>query len=221
MTGSKRRVGLMLALISALGVLLRLREEPARYDLPDDLELVSAVRVLAGHHTHGQQDNGSPVHVDAVAAKRPLVATCGYVSPWAVRVLEEEGFEARVVETLTLDEWNGTNNGHVMVEARLDGRWVLFDIDRDVWFWRDGRPMSLIELIDAVPSGAYEIRPLSGDPVEPDSAMRPDNERLLQVPMIRDGAAVWFYSTDPDRVRSYAEGYRVLGEQEWRARFYA
>lgn len=192
---------------------------PPRYDVTST-DPVDAVRQIAGRHEHGSMDNLSPWALDTIALERKVRSTCTFVSDWAVTVLDRAGIEARVVSTLTLDEWDEDNNGHTMIEVRVDGRWVLFDVDRDVWFWRDGRPLSLVELVAAVPSGGYEIRSLSGDPTRPENDLRLENVRLLQVPIVRDDDGLWFFSDHADRVHGYSVDYRELSEADWMARFY-
>lgn len=176
--------------------------------------LSEQIAALAARHVHGHADGEPSVaEMDRIALERPVSTTCGYVSVWAVAHLREAGYDARVVDTLTLDEWNDTDNGHTLIEVKEDGRWVAYDIDQGVTFGG----MSLAEWVSSVPSGDYQIIPLEG-PVD-EEAMRAWHRRIAQVPMIRDGDLTFFPSGEWDeRVMSYDPSYTPI--TDWTDRFY-
>lgn len=116
---------------------------------------------IAWRHAHGWPERElSPDEMSRRAVDGPVVATCGYVSAWAVELLRTQGYEARVVTTYTLEEPNGWNDGHTFIEVWQDG-WIAYDIDRDLQPTVAGRGISAAEWVARVPSGAYDIRPLS------------------------------------------------------------
>ena len=55
--------------------------------------------------------------------------------------------ESRVVQTLTVEDWNSYNNGHTMIEIyRHDfNKWVLYDLDNNAYFSANQIPLSLLE----------------------------------------------------------------------------
>lgn len=65
-----------------------------------------------------------------------LFLTCGASSLWIKRLLEEKHVKARVVTSLTEDEWNTYDNGHTLLEV-FDShlqRWIVVDVDMHCYF---------------------------------------------------------------------------------------
>lgn len=184
----------------------------------DTHEMVAAI---AARHIHGYLDGAPSVdEMDEIAADREVVTTCTYVSRWAVSLLERHGVEARTVSTLTLDAWNDHNNGHTLIEAKVDGEWVAFDVDLGVRFTDDaGAPLSLAEWVERVPRDDYRIVPI--EPGAPPAAeLYPLYRRVAQVPLISVDRRWWFWSDQEARVLSYHRSYAALDRQAWESRFY-
>jgi hypothetical protein len=179
------------------------------------------VAAIAARHIHGDLDGEpSPEEIDAIAAERPVVTTCTYVSRWAVSLLQRHGIRARTVSTLTLDAWNDHNNGHTLIEAIVDGQWVAFDVDLGVRFTdAAGEPLSLSEWVERVPRDDYAIVPIEPG-TAPEQELYPLYGRVAQVPLIADGKRFWFWSDQEARVRSYHRSYVGMDRTSWESRFY-
>jgi hypothetical protein len=214
---------LVLVNLTALAVLAQVALNPIDRLMPRFAPMGTPEEIVAAvsaRHSHGATDDAQSVDALSKAAfSRPIVTTCGKVSEWTVAHLRDAGYEARVVVTLTLEEWNGTDNSHVMVEVREDG-WVVYDPDRHVGYADPaGRPVSLRELVELVPTDEYAIVPLAGPVGE--GLIRETNRRLFGVPGIEEGGLYWFEATgaEAERVRSYDPTYRTLAPAAWSVRF--
>lgn len=120
---------------------------------------------LAWMMHHGSNDDHASYHALIVyAKKRKLCLTCESMSKFAVNLLKEMGIKARIVGSRTLDRWNNYDNGHYLIEVYREDilKWVLYDLDSDTYFTRDGDEMSLIDFIDDSHK-SYQINYLSND----------------------------------------------------------
>lgn len=111
---------------------------------------LSAAMTLAELGIHGWLDNHRGLQ-DAirVAVARPLLQTCGYFSSFCVYLLETHGFTARRVHWFRSGTFNGSDDGHTMIEI-FDvalGKWVCVDVDQKRVFSDDsGVPLSAHEI---------------------------------------------------------------------------
>ena len=122
--------------------------------------LDSLLSSIAWIHSHGNKDdkkNYTDILKKAKSSK--IFATCGSVSEWTVRFLKEQGFRVRIVAVLTLDDWNSYDNGHILIEVFKEElkKWVVYDIDNDAYFTKDGNPLSLLEFTKQVRDDKYDI----------------------------------------------------------------
>jgi hypothetical protein len=131
--------------------------------VPDDLargEIIVKLAIiiaLASLQSHGWADvNRTYEHLEQrVASGQRIYVPCGVASVLAKRALERVGIPARLVGTFRapskstrafLDVPAGVLESHAMVEAWLGGRWVLIDVDANVWpTTRRGRSVTLAE----------------------------------------------------------------------------
>lgn len=116
--------------------------------------------------THGEEDDtASYVQLMHYAMHRKLLLTCESVSRFAMQLLSEFGIKARIVGGYTLEPWNTYNSGHYLLEVYDSNirRWMLYDIDNDMSFSKEGHPLSLIEWFRALSTNSYTLCPLSSD----------------------------------------------------------
>lgn len=209
------------ALLGSLLTLIVMSWPPARWEPPTE-SADALLTAVAHRHVHGGRDDHEPIaRLSEIAATRRVVATCGPVSVWAVGLLRDAGYEARVVTTLTMDEWDSLDNGHTMVSVMIDGQWAVYDLDRKVRYTAlDGSPLSIAELVERVPTDDYAIVPLGGPVGE--GFLRAANRRLLQTAGIGEGEHYYFAASgeDAERVESYSPWYRALDATAWLDRFY-
>jgi hypothetical protein len=198
-------------------------------------------------HTHGGRDNfRSDAELLALALTQKLVMTCGPFSTLMTRLLPRFGVRVRVVAVKTLLEPNGYNDGHVLTEVNLDGRWVVFDPDPHVFYRHGGTRLGLLDLVPQVQAGDFEREPLARtvpfaitefrDPkstydyglwYETACALGDDAfRRVMMIPVIPDGGANWYTAfSRADHARAEElwrdQGLKYLPPRELRSRFYA
>ncbi len=200
---------------------------------------------VAWIHSHGNSDNEKTFdEQERKAVSSKLFMTCGSISSFAHDLLKRENIESRIVTMMTLDDLNTYDNGHVMIEVWDDilGKWVVYDLDNNVFFTSDGNPLNLYELLPLVATDDYEIEYLSNDArldvsnfisgnfdyslysesvLADEQSMRDWYKRVIQVMFVKEGG---YYFTNElvhkDRVQSYSDRYKFLDREEF-DKFYA
>ena len=125
----------------------------------DPWAFISALSWLS---SHGNRDNEKSINCKMrIALREKLIVTCGDMSDFGKHFLSEHGIASRRVATKTLDESNNYDTGHQLAEVKLDGKWILADMDVKVLFRRGGRRLSLLEAIEAVAQDDYQLEPLA------------------------------------------------------------
>jgi hypothetical protein len=206
----------------------------------------SLLSALSWIHSHGNIDDKLSMEQLAKKARySKLLITCGTVSGWSNYLLRSKGIKSRLVQGLTLGEWNSYDDGHSLIEVWRDkwNKWVLYDVDLGSYFVDkiSGVPMSLIEFAEAVPYDKYEIIRISLSSFDVSSFRSPVGynfafimealtansrewyKRVMQVPLIYDdkAQAYEFYSdVDKSRVESYNSNYKFVARAEFVKRFY-
>jgi hypothetical protein len=211
-------------------------------------ENVTAIlSAIAWIHTHGNSDNKkvfAEINNKALCSK--IFTTCGKIASWAREVLEGNEINARIVTTLTLDSWNSYDNGHTLVEVKSCeyGKWIVYDLDKNVYFIRDGIPLSLIELAKYTSTGDYDIKYLASD-IKLDisnfinhssgydyaflSEFNSANEKLLrhwykrvmQVPLVQEGDYYYFFDeANRTRIINYSSKHIYINKLEFMRKFY-
>lgn len=199
---------------------------------------------------YGRTDEGlSASGLTQAMRERTVALRCGPAVAWLMAQAQALGFEARTVRMLTAETPNGFDDGHIAVEAKIAGEWVLFDVPNDRRFTvpATGQPASLKHVADL---GYDGLNPVALAPTEsaptPWSASAFPTEAYFNLRM-RNGMPAWLrriYQAvgvdrlDPDGVtRTYwrlpagAEGrkawleglspvWKVIPEQDWNAAFY-
>ena len=223
-----------------------LHADEQRVVYQDDLfALMSGVGWL---HSHGSRDNFKDFdELTRIALTGKLILTCGPFSDFVVRLFGQLGLPIRVVCVKTLLEPNGYNDGHVLTEVQLEGRWVVFDPDPSVMYTHEDRRLSLLELIPHVQADDYAAEPLTkATPfaltdfrnregtydfglwyetllADPARGRREGLRRVMMIPVIPD-AGEYYYTVYAEADRQRAEqlwpGMRYLPRDEFRSRFY-
>ena len=205
---------------------------------------------LSWVHHHGHSDDGKSIEGYKEKIKTgKLSVACGDIAKLAIDILERYGVPTRLVAMLTLEEWDGRNDGHTSLEVYLDayGKWVFFDLDNNAYYTQALVPLSLIELAEVVDQGDYEIEFLACDLRTHARGLGTDSfdhlfldylflaekylaseetlkawlKRIVQVPMIYDNPYFCFFDAEHrERIESYSAGYWYMEESEFMAKFY-
>jgi hypothetical protein len=132
----------------------------------DGKNINSLMSAVAWIYSHGNSDNLKNIEeLNSKSLNSKIFGTCGTISAWIQVILDSNNIKSRIVQTLTLDDWNTYDNGHTMIEVYNDDlqKWILYDLDSNSYFSKNTIPLSLIEFIDAVKHDNYQIHILAND----------------------------------------------------------
>ena len=178
--------------------------------------LDSLLSSIAWIHSHGNKDDKKN-YTDILkkAKSSKIFATCGSVSEWAVRFFKEEL-----------------------------KKWVVYDIDNDAYFTKDGNPLSLLEFTKQVRDGKYDINFIAKkNDIDTSNFFDKQNnydygfliearfldqdtrrkwyKHVFQVPMIVDGKYSYFFdSVNIKKIQSYSSYHKFLEKNEFMKKFY-
>jgi len=207
--------------------------------------LMSSVAWIYSHGNSDNHKNFEEINTKALTSK--IFGTCGSISIWIQEILKLQNIESRIVQTLTLDDWNTYDNGHTMIEIYRDDlkKWVLYDLDSNHYFSKNGIPLSLIEFVDAVKNNNYDTHILASDTKLDVSNFVAENDfdyafytesiyatkntkenwykRIIQIPMIGEGKFSYFTTNNVEerkQMESYASHHKFLSIDEFQSKFY-
>jgi len=86
---------------------------------------------LASHQTMGWKDNTVPMDKleRRIARGERIYVSCSIITELGYRLAQRNGIPARRVSAITNGRFDGYNDGHTMLELKLGGHWVLYDLD--------------------------------------------------------------------------------------------
>jgi len=201
---------------------------------------------IAWIYSHGTSDNSKSYdEINIKALNSKIFGTCGKISPWMVELLENEGYKSRTISTMTLDAWNAHANGHTMIEVfhPYYQKWILYDMDNNIYFENNGIPLSTVEFANVVPTNDYSIKYLANDSKldisnfkdkedyswgfisesinANEETLRKWYQRAVQVVLIQEGNKFFFFDErDIDRIQSYSAKFKHLNQEEFMNKFY-
>lgn len=138
-----------------------------RHAIVYDSNLYSLVSSICWIVTHGNADNKLKKHErKPKAVNGKLFLTCSRIVEFAKEILESNGYKSRTIYTYSTKALNGYDDEHVMLEVfdpKL-GKWVLFDLDNNVYFEFQGKKLSLMEYKELLDSSIQvKLKRLSAD----------------------------------------------------------
>lgn len=213
------------------------------------MDVMTFMESLSALCSYGTADEPlTQAQLTSLARTRPLEMRCGPTAAFVRGCATGVGIETRQVHMLNVSASNGFDDGHVALEAKLQGEWKLFDVPNDTaWVAYDGELLSLAEVVAERPAN-LEMRSLAqprvGRSISPGSApwvaavyemtlgtpqaIRDWCERIYEVPgMAVAGGIVWGV---PDHLASHSQqiatypgtngAWTTLPFPQWVARFY-
>ncbi len=215
------------------------------YDGKNIENLLSAISWI---YTHGNSDSGKSFEeLNEKAMHSKIYGICNTISFWILETLQEQNVPSRLVQTMTLDEWNTYDNSHTMIEVyRHDlEKWVVYDLDNNAFFTFNDIPLSLVEFTNHVQNNDYDIRYLASDTKIDISNFKSDEnnydyafvvesissnedtlrnwyERIIQVPLIQ-GEDLEFYFFDSQnqiKIENFAPNYHFIEKTKFMNDFY-
>jgi hypothetical protein len=133
---------------------------------PEAPSVDEVMSFVAQSVTHGERhqalSNGT---IEGLIARGQTVAvTCGRISAYAAYELSKYGYENRDARAETAGPRNGYDDGHVMREVLVNGRWIVYDLDNNVQPLKDGQGISLATWSRLINAGeSYELRQIADD----------------------------------------------------------
>lgn len=202
---------------------------------------------IAWIYSHGNSDDGKKYsEINKKILHSKIFATCGSISEWTQKILQENGIKSRIVSSLTLDQWNSYDNGHILIEVYREkyNKWVVYDLDNNAYFSKNEIPLSLIEFSEQSSNLDYKINYIASNP-NLDIANFIDNKtnydyafliearfvnkesskqwykRVMQVPLIGDDKYNYFFNdTNITRVEKYSSYYKHMDKKQFLEKFY-
>ena len=208
----------------------------------DDSFPINLLKMLAAVVKHGGLDDANPYEQSLdILRTRSLSMTCGTVSAFAQRLLDDIGVRSRVITTLTLEEWNTYDNGHTFLEVYIpkSKTWVAIDLDTKVFFsaptidrasLRDMMAAGVDQLTftSFIDASSLDYSTFKKYQAIAEYATLNKKEwygRVLQVFALRDAkTGKYVFATDDEvtarRVASYSSEYTTLPVTEFVKHFY-
>ena len=98
----------------------------------DIISLLSSISWLV---VHGSKDDATSFTYKITKIKNnKLSLTCESVSSFASKLLNQYGIQNRIINFTTLDKLNSYDNGHVLLEVKINNEFILFDLDNNRYF---------------------------------------------------------------------------------------
>lgn len=212
---------------------------------PEVMALLSGICWL---FSHGSRDNELPfARLLEKARGEKLIVTCGTAASFTVSLLAVLGVPARVVMGRTLGEPDSCNDGHVLTEVWMHGRWSAFDPDRACCYLAGNRRLNIQEMVchlscsqltrevlaapTPVAPGFFASQGIDLTPWHETLFAQPDGgeeflRRTLNIPVITQGGKNFFTtSSQSERARaevlwSARDGLIFLPPEEFQKTFY-
>lgn len=229
---------------------------PGLYEFWNEATNVTRKRIVWGTDTHALMSamswvtcNGRGEENMAIGTKTfhamtsHIRALCQRTCEWVKAMLDSPASlnQARIVRCLTSETPNNLVDGHVLIEVKVNGNWVLYDMAM-------GNTYGGLSLKDAVPligvnpsidisdqslkvslepyGGTFDISAWWITQLRTPTKKRAALERLLQIPGIQDANGhSYFYIPDglPDRtawIQGLSVNWHVMTKAAWLAKYY-
>jgi hypothetical protein len=210
----------------------------------DRLALMSSISWI---FSHGYRDNPcSFAETISIATRGKVVVTCADACKFVIALFTQLQIRIRRVRGRTLQVPNGYNDGHILTEIQLNGRWIIYDPDRGMLYRNDDQWLGLLDLTKLSRTGHFEEVSLGSKiPVavghfsrgnadydlwmETWLARSDAREELLcrpvEIPIISDGEKEYYTAfTEAERQHAYElwshENLTFLSPEEFQNRFY-
>lgn len=202
-------------------------------------DVTAFISAIAQVHAHGTQHEGLSGQPQSDWMRNHKVKQrCGYITNYMLHILPQIGVTCRQVALNTGDVPNGWDDGHVALEAFLNGKWRLYDTTSGC-FWKDGNGdhTNMKDVISIGMPNLTKFRLDIDEPFSADSAGAIDMgivqevlhnttaktqawfERIYQIPQI--GAVCWVPAAYAFRIpQLQAGGLTVISEAQWNATYY-
>lgn len=167
-----------------------------------------------------------PSQTQEKAINNLVSLSCGNISSFATIILQSKNIETRSVMGLNPGyDWNDdVDNGHTILEVKIDNRWVLVDLDNNIEFRKKDKNLTYWEFFQIIQNKQeYEIKILANDRnSRNENEIRDYYQQMFQVPFIFDGKLFFFTAEGEakEKAQNYSHRYRFLEKNKWLDKFY-
>jgi len=199
---------------------------------------------IAWIYSHGNEDNEKSFsELKQKALKFKLNGTCGAITQFAQKVLASQKIESRQAIGLTEEKLTGFDDSHVMVEAKVNGSWKLYDLDNNTVFLKQDKFLNYLEFFNSLALNDYQIKKIAQDtPLAVDNfkdkkngydyslymeeklyneiSLRDWYKHVIQIPMIKEGSSIYFYHGTEEKAEAFDKKIIKLDEEGFLKKFY-
>jgi len=112
-----------------------------------ELGLESLLADLSYVYVHGNTDDNLTVdELVHESQKRVISITCGTISRLLQNLLIPFDIKSRLAVSVTLEELNQLDDGHIMLEVYQDSEWILIDPDNRTLFGTRDKPLGVSDI---------------------------------------------------------------------------
>ena len=191
---------------------------------------------------HGTNDDGKSFETNYNnILHSKLSLTCGDISSFVSTLLNRLNIENRVVNFVTMDKKNSYDNGHVLIEVKIDGKYTLFDLDNNQYFMQGEKALSAKDFIGFKSWDSLKLIKLSNDNNvdaqhfsvgsislhgfidNVNNHIKKWYKRVMQVPMISEEGVVYMGLSNKKDVGDLLKYYPnavILSRDEFNKKFY-
>lgn len=128
-----------------------------------DLGVKTLLSDLSYVYAHGNTDDAlSLSELDEESQVRVISVTCGTISRFLQHLLIPFSIDSRLIVSVTLEELNQLDDGHIMLEIFERSRWILVDPDSRTVFGTDNNPLGVKDtMLKFTPKVGENISPFA------------------------------------------------------------
>lgn len=180
--------------------------------------------------------------IKSLSKKKSPVISCGNIAELFISICKDLNIQARRVCTITADNWNGQDDGHMMVEILgEDRKWFLYDPSFHLCFTQNETRLDLLEF-SQTSMDDIEFERLSGNQgrghfeannydygfwidkrMHSESALKFWYERIKYFPFIWDHTSFEGYvdASDTDHKQRLESFYKIIDREKFIRKFYS
>jgi len=122
-------------------------------------DLFKLLESITWLHLHGFKHAGfSNEDLCKAALHSKISIACGDITRFAKYLLNQQGYQSRIVQFITKEKTNGFDDGHLMIEVFHEEKWMLVDIDARRMFKKDGKYIDAPTLVASKMEGISIVK---------------------------------------------------------------
>lgn len=186
-------------------------------------------------------DAESPEKLEKHLKIRTVSCACVKIAYFASYLMNTLGIEARVVASMSKKDWGGQDDGHTLLEVKINGQWIAYDPTFNVLFSGGGKMLSILD-VALHDFSEIQLQNLPGNPgfssyetphynydfwvmerFLSEDSLRQWYRRILGVPLILSGGR--FVASkgciERESTPKFARFYELSDESAFKVKFYS